>query len=279
MSLPTMFIASSTEGLGVANDLHELLEHDCHATVWNQGVFQPSDVVLQRLVLAAAAHEFGLFVFTPDDRLHQRSGDIQVVRDNVVFEMGLFVGSVGAQRCFHAVPRGLPGMHLPSDLLGVLAVDYPVDRSDGNRLAALGPACNKLRRALRDRRAAGAAAVHMKAATPMPDAPADRLQRLRVAWNTPPVSDARARLRAGVNLDPHDPDLPRDEMWRVFNFLDAMAESVVAGEVPEAEARTEFGSVVALVWPHAATLLAPPNHADDAWDTPPRLAELYARWH
>lgn len=273
-ALPTLFIASSSEGLGVAGDVQELLEQDCHATVWNQGVFRPSDVVLQRLVQAAQQHEFGLFVFTPDDRLHLRGGEVQVVRDNVVFEMGLFVGTVGARRCFHVVPRGLPDMHLPSDLLGVLAVDYPTNRPDGNRLAALGPACNKLRRAMRERRASVPVASIMKPAL----LTTEPLLRLHTAWNTPPLSDARAKLRAGVPMDPYDEDLPRDEMWRVFSFLESMSALVLAGEIDEAAARTEFGPVVSIFWPHAATLLAPPNSGDELWNPPPYLAKLYVRW-
>lgn len=273
-ALPTLFIASSSEGLGVANDVQELLEHDCHATIWNQGVFRPSDVVLQRLVRVVREHDFGLFVFTPDDRLHLRSTDVQVVRDNVVFEMGLFVGALGPERCFHVVPPDTPDLHLPSDLLGVLAVDYPHDRPDDNRLAALGPACNKLRRALHERRAA----VPAPAGTKAVDSAAVALRRFRDAWNAPPLVDARAKLRAGVPMDPYDDDMPRDEMWRVFSFLESMAESVVAGEVPESEARAEFGPVVTLFWPHAVTLLAPPNHASEFWNPVPRLAELYGRW-
>lgn len=273
-ALPTMFIASSSEGLGVASDVQELLEQDCHATIWNQGVFRPSDIVLQRLVQAAKEHDFGLFVFTPDDRMHLQGGDVQVVRDNVVFEMGLFVGTVGARRCFHVVPRGLPDMHLPSDLLGVLAVDYPTDRPDGNRLAALGPACNKLHRAMRDHRSSVSVVSITKPAAPA----VEPLQRLRDAWDTPPLSDARARLRAGVPMDPHDEDMPRDELWRVFSFLESMSASVVAGEIDEAAARAAFGSAVSRFWPHAATLLAPPNDAGDFWNPAPHLAELYVRW-
>ena len=129
--LPSLFIASSTEGLSVAYDVQEALEFDCHATVWKQGVFEPSHTVMQDLLQAVARQDFALFVFTPDDALTLRGQAVQVVRDNVVFELGLFIGALGVERCVHLVPRGAPALHQPSDLAGQLAMDYPSDRPDG----------------------------------------------------------------------------------------------------------------------------------------------------
>ena len=147
--LPSLFIASSAEGLAVAHDIQEALENDCHATVWGQGVFQPTRTLLEQLLAGLTAFDFGLFVFTPDDRLILRGQTHRAARDNVVFEMGLFIGALGLPRCLHIVPRGVTDLHLPGDLLGLTPLDYPADRPDGNRLAALGPASNRIRRALR----------------------------------------------------------------------------------------------------------------------------------
>jgi hypothetical protein len=64
------------------------------------------------------------------------------VRDNVIFELGLFMGRLGKQRCFFVVPRGKQRLRLPTDLLGVTPADY----NDGtaNLRAALGPATTKI---------------------------------------------------------------------------------------------------------------------------------------
>jgi hypothetical protein len=270
-ALPAMFVASSSEGLGVACDIQELLEHDCYSTVWNQSVFAPSDTVLKRLTQALHEFEVALFIFTPDDQLHMRGHTVDVVRDNVVFEMGMFVGALGADRCLHIVSRSAQTLHLPSDLLGVLALDYPSDRPDGNRLAALGPACNKIRRVLRglrpkpgERSAAAAGA--------------DRLAGYRNAWVTSPLREDRALLRAGVVQDPYDPAFPRAALRRVFSFLESLSDAVLGGQLPEDAVRAEFGPALLAFWPNAATLLAPPNHADEFWDPLPRFAKLFARW-
>ena len=84
--LPSLFIASSSEGLPVAHDLQEALEHDCHATVWPQAAFQAGQHVLPELVRQVKQHQFMLAVFTPDDPMRRRGTEAWAPRDNVVFE-------------------------------------------------------------------------------------------------------------------------------------------------------------------------------------------------
>ena len=277
--LPSLFIASSTEGLSVAYDVQEALEFDCHATVWKQGVFEPSHTVMQDLLQAVARQDFALFVLTPDDALTLRGQAVQVVRDNVVFELGLFIGALGVERCVHLVPRGAPALHLPSDLAGLLALDYPSDRPDGNRLAALGPACNKLRRRLRStlppRHRFGAAATFPAGSAA---SAGEALDRYLLAWQAEPLLTDRATLRAGITLHPYAEDLPRASLRRIFQCLDSLAAAVIDGDVPQAAAQAHFGEAVRSFWPWASQLLAPINQADEFWQPLPPLAQLYQQW-
>ena len=55
-ALPSVFIASSSAGLPVAYDLQETLESDYHATVWKQGVFEPSRSMLADLFVVSWPH-------------------------------------------------------------------------------------------------------------------------------------------------------------------------------------------------------------------------------
>ena len=278
LALPALFIASSTEGLPVAYDIQEALEFDCHTTVWKQGVFEPSRTVLEDLLARLETPQFALFVFTPDDRLILRGTLHRAARDNVIFEMGLFIGAFGLQRCMHIVPRGLDDLHLPSDLLGLTALDYPDARPDGNRLAALGPACNKIRHRLRQTDPATPVLAANAVAAPVVTSSIARLQHYLAAWQTAPLADDRALLRAGVVLDAHDETFPHSAVRRVFNFLESLSEAVLSGELDDAQARAAFGPALVLFWPHAATLLAPPNHADDFWNPLPSIAMVYTRW-
>ncbi len=266
----------------MAYDIQEALENDCHATVWKQGVFEPSRSVLEDLLARLTTYQVALFVFTPDDTLTLRGSNRHVARDNVVFEMGLFIGAIGLPRCMHILPKGVDDLHLPSDLLGLTALDYPINRLDGNRLAALGPACNKIRRRLREidspSPAAPAQPMALIKSAPSPTTQSSRLQHYLARWQTSPLIDDRALLRAGVVLDPGDESLPRGSLRRVFNFLESVSEAVLSNAVDEAIARQAFGPALLLFWPHAAALLASPGPVEEFWNPMPRIAELYERW-
>lgn len=144
MQKPTLFIASSVEGLPVAEVVNSNLDHDIECTLWKAGTFKLGSVSIKDLITKASAVDFAVFVFTPDDLTTIRDRTVATARDNVVFELGLFVGSVGMERCFIVKPRGVE-MHLPSDLLGINTADYEPDRSDNDIASALNAACTKIK--------------------------------------------------------------------------------------------------------------------------------------
>ncbi len=76
-----------------------------------------------------------------------RDQSAHAVRDNVVFELGLFIGRLGKERTFFFIPRDQE-LHIPSDLIGITPGIYEPNRKDGNIVAALGPATNRVRKAL-----------------------------------------------------------------------------------------------------------------------------------
>ena len=90
-----------------------------------------------------------MFIFAPDDSLKIRKQQYMSVRDNVVFELGLFIGRLGKERGFIVAPRGQSDLRLPSDLIGVTPGTYDAHRKDKNLAAALGPVCSKLKRAFK----------------------------------------------------------------------------------------------------------------------------------
>jgi hypothetical protein len=140
MRKPRLFIASSAESLPVAEAVNVNLDHEFEVTIWKNGTFKLSSTVIEDLVEKSSAVDFALFIFTPDDIATIRSRKEHVVRDNVVFEMGLFVGAIGKNRSFFLKPRDTE-IHLPTDLLGVTAADYDANRSDGDLVSATNKAC------------------------------------------------------------------------------------------------------------------------------------------
>lgn len=149
---PRLFIGSAAESLEVAYALQESLERDARVQVWSQGLFKLTKPGLTSLVEALDTFDFAAFVFTPDDVVVMRGEEQSVTRDNVVFELGLFLGRLGPHRSFVVAPRGTD-LHLPTDLLGITTATYdPADEDHGDFQGALGPAANRIRRAIRQSR-------------------------------------------------------------------------------------------------------------------------------
>jgi Predicted nucleotide-binding protein containing TIR-like domain len=145
---PTLFIGSSSESksLELAYAAQVALQDVAEVTVWNQGIFDVSKFVLESILDALDDAQFGLFVFAPEDVTHIRDEKFRTTRDNVVFELGLFIGRLGRNRCFIIMPHGIADFHLPTDLLGLNAATF--DPNHRHLEAALGPACFKIRQAI-----------------------------------------------------------------------------------------------------------------------------------
>lgn len=144
MKKPSVFIASSKEGLAVADAINVNLDHDFYCTLWRTGTFRLGSDGLSDLIEKSSAIDFAVFVFTPDDVVKMREKELLIARDNVVFELGLFIGAIGRNRCYVVKPRGLE-MHLPSDVAGVVTADYESDRPDGDIASALNFACKQVK--------------------------------------------------------------------------------------------------------------------------------------
>lgn len=146
---PRLFIGSSTEGLPIAEALQVGLEYDAEVTVWSQGVFGLSSFTLEALIEQARGSDFAVLVLTADDMLTKRGESKPVARDNVLFELGLFIGIAGRHRTFIVHPRG-HDMHMPTDLSALAVATYDPNRSDRNLRAAVGAACTQIKQAVRD---------------------------------------------------------------------------------------------------------------------------------
>lgn len=146
---PAVFIASSAESIHVAHALQEELEYVAESTVWSQGAFELSKYSLESLTEVLDTADFGLFVFAPDDVVNIRGAEKVTVRDNVVFELGLFIGRLGRERNFIVLPKSAhTDFHLPTDLIGITPGHYDANRQDKNIRAALGPVSTKISKAI-----------------------------------------------------------------------------------------------------------------------------------
>ena len=127
MDKPRIFLGSSLKQEKLLKALTRSLEDIAHVNPWMTS-FNPGTTTLERLVELAHEVDFAAFVFAQDDWTststvtspHPESGQASP-RDNVVFEAGLFGGTLGMNRTFilHA-----SGAKLPTDLLGLTSIRY-----------------------------------------------------------------------------------------------------------------------------------------------------------
>ena len=140
----SLFIGSSTEGRSVAYAIQAELDEACEPIVWCQGVFGPTGTTIGTLLKIARSVDFAAFALTPDDSLVIRGVENLAARDNVIFELGAFLGALGPERVFIVHPRGHE-LRFPTDLAGITCLPYNGNRKDGNLRAAIGPAATAIR--------------------------------------------------------------------------------------------------------------------------------------
>ncbi len=145
MKKPRLFIGCSVESLNIADAINENMDHSAEVTIWRNGTFALSNNTIDDLVKMANSVDFAVFIFSPDDLLVIRAEQKKVVRDNVIFELGLFIGTISKERCYIIKPRGID-LHLPTDLLGMTTADYEPNRSDNDLTSALNVACTRIKR-------------------------------------------------------------------------------------------------------------------------------------
>lgn len=134
MKLPTVFIASSSEGLEITKAVRALLLQELRdrakVTPWTRA-FDLSATYIESLEKASQEADFAVLVVTPDDISISRDKKKPAPRDNVVFELGLFMGCLGRERCF-IVNEARSDLKLPTDLLGVRLATF--SRTAGQEL-------------------------------------------------------------------------------------------------------------------------------------------------
>lgn len=148
ISKPKVFVGSSAESIEIAHAVQENLDHDAIVTVWDQGVFGLSKQTLESLEEQLDLHDFAIFVLGPDDKVELRGAKHSQTRDNVILELGLFMGKLGRNRAYWLTPRDIPDFVSPTDLVGLTAAQYNVPEQN-EWVQAVAVACNKIRREIK----------------------------------------------------------------------------------------------------------------------------------
>lgn len=145
---PKLFIISSVEALPIAYEIQASLKHDCLPVVWPDGVFFASGFPLEALEKAVDESDFAVAIAQPDDTATSRGVEGKVARDNVIFELGLFMGRLGRRRTILFQPAGQE-LRLPTDLKGLTAVSYQTGETK-DMPAHIAAACHEVRKVIKE---------------------------------------------------------------------------------------------------------------------------------
>ena len=129
-AVPQLFIGSSREGLTIAKTLaSHIAPHVAEVKLWSEGIFGASHFTMEDLAVMLQCSDFAALLATGDDDITSRGKDSLVPRDNIVFELGLFMGAISRYRTFLVMPRAVD-IKIPTDLLGINPVYYDAASPD-----------------------------------------------------------------------------------------------------------------------------------------------------
>lgn len=142
---PKIFIGCSVEGLPVGKIIQLQLRYSADTSVWHQGVFGLSKGTLETLVGKCRDFDYAVLVLTSDDVVVKRDVPANAARDNVLFELGLFIGALGPDRVFMVVEDQV---ELPTDLAGIKPALFKGSSVGPELQVALGPVVTELELAM-----------------------------------------------------------------------------------------------------------------------------------
>lgn len=116
-----IFIGSSSEEIGTAKIVKGLLEPEFEVVIWDENIwdksiFKLNGNFLTNLLTATLKFDFGILLGSPDDKVESRGVQYLQARDNVLLELGLFIGRLGIDRCAFLVDENVK---IPSDFGGI----------------------------------------------------------------------------------------------------------------------------------------------------------------
>lgn len=127
----SVFIGSSVESLPVVRVIERRLRenHRLAVTPWTDLPLKPGTHFLASLIAASSSFDAAVLVFGPDDLIISRGKKQRVPRDNVVFELGLFMGHLDTERTIVVAPNEWEAnLKVLSDIGSLNRITYPPPR-------------------------------------------------------------------------------------------------------------------------------------------------------
>ncbi len=123
---PHVFIGCSSAALPLGREIKKKLEarREIVATVWDENLLDLGGIILDSLLRYVSSFDFAVLVLSADDFTGEKEGAATPSpRDNVIFELGLFMGVRGRRRTFAVIKaKDKESLKIPTDLDGYIAL-------------------------------------------------------------------------------------------------------------------------------------------------------------
>jgi hypothetical protein len=125
-----IFIGSSGEGIEIARKVKTFIEKSINADciLWEKfGVFEYNKSTFEALLKGRLLYDYVILIATKDDLVRWRGIKVNAPRDNVIFELGLYLGALGEARTILLQEENVK---LPSDLNGITLPRFSIKKDN-----------------------------------------------------------------------------------------------------------------------------------------------------
>lgn len=146
---PRVFIVSSAESLAIADEIQLGLQYaNCVVIRWSDDeIFPAGAYPIEALEEQMRQADFCIAIASADDIVRARHRQQAAPRDNVIFELGYFMSSIGRHRTMLLVPRGTD-IKIPTDFKGITPISYDDNTTDQPLSSAMGPAITQIKKTI-----------------------------------------------------------------------------------------------------------------------------------
>ena len=135
--------------------IQSILSKYCDVEPWDKDVFRVGDFTLEDLHRKVVQSHFALLIIYPDDEIVKRDETGYTARDNVLFELGLFMGVLGRHRSFCLLVSDKRGgkskeVLIPSDLAGLQRLNITLVDDETKFNSDLQLVCKELKKGIED---------------------------------------------------------------------------------------------------------------------------------
>ena len=125
MNKPKVFIGSSSESIEIAKQVKRNLFACSDPAIWRDAalnMFEIGKWPLESLLDFIESFDLAIFILSGDDEVKSRGESKKCPRDNVIFELGLFMSHLGRDRTLILLEKGK--LKIPSDFAGMTVKKY-----------------------------------------------------------------------------------------------------------------------------------------------------------